>query len=108
MLNVTPLLAAAGDYNDSCGKAVCSNTVGIPNSTGNLSQAVANFTNLGLVLIGALAVVFIIVGGIQYITSSGDPAQVKNAKNTILYAIIGLVVAAAAYAIVSFLTGRLS
>ena len=44
----------------------------------------------------------IIIGGFRYVTSQGDQTQMQSAKNTILYAVIGLIVAIAAYAIVSF------
>ena len=54
------------------------------------------------VVVGILAVVMIIIGGIQYTTSGGDQAAVTKAKNTILYGIVGLVIAILAYAIVNF------
>lgn len=61
-----------------------------------------------IVMITAIAaVIVIIVGGLKYILSSGDPNSVNSAKNTILYAIIGLVVAVIAQAIVSFVLRRL-
>jgi len=53
-------------------------------------------------IIGAVAVLMIIIGGMRYVTSNGDPAQLTSAKNTILYAAIGLVLAAMANAIVNF------
>jgi multisubunit Na+/H+ antiporter MnhB subunit len=59
-------------------------------------------------VLGFVAVVVIILGGVQYTTSSGDPAKVKKAKDTILYGIIGLVVALLAYAIVNFVLSSLS
>ena len=49
----------------------------------------------------------IILGGISYATSQGDPGKVKKGKDTILYGIIGLVVALLAYAIVNFVLGAL-
>ena len=58
--------------------------------------------NVALGVIGFVAVVMIIMGGIQYTTSSGDAAKVTKAKNTILYGIIGLVIALLAFAIVNF------
>ncbi len=57
-------------------------------------------------VIGALSVVMIIFGGIRYITSAGNPDNVSKAKNTIIYAIVGLLVALAGYAIVTFIIGR--
>jgi hypothetical protein len=71
-----------------------------------LPEAFANITNLLLFIIGAIAVVVIIIGGIRYVTSSGDATATKSAKDTILYALIGLVVAFLAYAIVNFVTGQ--
>ena len=58
--------------------------------------------NVVIGVIGFVAVAFIIFGGFQYTTSAGDPGKVKKAKDTILYGIIGLVVAMLAYAIVNF------
>lgn len=53
-----------------------------------------------------LAVIIVVYGGIRYITSQGNPDQVQQAKNTIVNALIGLVIAIAATAIVSFIAGR--
>ena len=52
-----------------------------------------------------MSVIVLIYGGFQYVTSTGDKTRVENAKNTILYAIIGIVVAILAFAIVSFVIG---
>ena len=49
-----------------------------------------------------IAVIVIIIGGIFYMTSQGDPGKVSRAKNTILYAVIGLIVSLLAFAIVNF------
>lgn len=59
-------------------------------------------TNVMLFLIGAISVIMLIVGGIRYVVSGGDSTAVQNAKNTILYAIVGVVVAILAYAVVNF------
>lgn len=61
--------------------------------------------NTLLLLIGMVAVIMIVVGGIRYIASAGDSARVKAAKDTILYSVVGLVVAILAYAIVNFVIG---
>jgi hypothetical protein len=58
-------------------------------------------------LTGLAAVIFIIVGGFQYIQSSGDSGKVNSAKNTILYAVIGLVVVVVARSVVGFIVGKL-
>lgn len=63
--------------------------------------------NALLFIIGALSVVMLIYGGIRYTISGGDSNAVTAAKNTIMYAIIGIVVAVLAYAIVNFVLGTL-
>jgi hypothetical protein len=65
-------------------------------------------TNILLFIIGAVAVVMLIIGGIRYVVSAGDQNAVTSAKNTILYAIIGIVVAFLAYAAVNFVTAQLA
>jgi hypothetical protein len=59
-------------------------------------------TNVLLFLIGAVAVIMLIIGGIRYTISGGDSTAVTSAKNTILYAVIGIIVALLAFAIVNF------
>ena len=59
-------------------------------------------TNVLLYLIGAISVIMLIVGGLRYVVSGGDSTAVQGAKNTILYAIVGIIVAILAYAVVSF------
>lgn len=58
--------------------------------------------NVILFIIGAVAVIMIVVGGVRYTVSNGDSNAVTGAKNTIMYAIVGLVVAIIAYALVNF------
>lgn len=68
----------------------------------NATSMVKNILNVLFVVIGILAVIMIVVGGFRYVISAGNSAQVTAAKNTILYAVVGLVVALLAYAIVNF------
>ncbi len=60
-----------------------------------------------LFVIGAISVIMLIVGGIRYTVSQGDSAQVTSAKNTILYSIVGLVIAILAFAAVDFVAKSL-
>lgn len=83
--------------NDS---AVCSST------KDSLSSMIRPITTTMLYIIGAIAVIMIIIGGIMYTISSGDPGKTKKAKDTILYSVIGLVVAIMAYGIVEFVLDR--
>ena len=55
-----------------------------------------------ITVLGLVAVVVIIVGGVSYMTSTGDPGKIKKAKDTILYGVIGLVVCVLSFAIVNF------
>ena len=70
----------------------------------NLQPQIQNAINTLLFVIGVVAVIMIIIGGIKYTLSNGDSAQITSAKNTILYAVIGIVVALLAYAIVNFVS----
>lgn len=63
--------------------------------------------NTILIILGIIAVVMIIIGGIRYTLSGGDSGAVQSAKNTILYAVVGLVIAILAFAIVNFVIARL-
>ena len=67
----------------------------------------ARIINTLLVILGSVAVIMIIIGGIRYAVSNGDQAQITAAKNTILYSIVGIVVAIMAGAIVNFVISRL-
>lgn len=62
-------------------------------------------TNVLLFIIGAISVIMLIIGGIRYVVSGGDSGAVTAAKNTILYAVIGIIVALLAYALVNFVIG---
>ena len=76
--------------------------------TEDLNEVIKRIVNTIIFVIGIVAVVMIILGGINYATSQGDPSKVKKGKDTILYGIIGLVVALLAFAIVNFVLGALN
>lgn len=67
------------------------------------STIVKDIVNTLLYILGAVSVVVIIIGGILYTTSTGDPTRIKRAKETLTYAIVGLIVAVLAYAIVNYI-----
>lgn len=73
----------------------------------SLTDQIKVITNILLFIIGAIAVIMIIYGGIRYVISGGDSSQVTGAKNTIIYAVVGLIVAILAYAIVNFVVSGL-
>ena len=88
---------------------IAKNQDGSPNITGlqDIVKLLVNLVHIALALAGLLAVVFIIIGGIKYITSAGSPEGTKSAKNTLTGAIAGLVVALLAYVVVSFIVDKL-
>ncbi|HET7630578.1 MAG TPA: hypothetical protein VFK03_04355 [Candidatus Saccharimonadales bacterium] len=62
--------------------------------------------NVLLFIIGLIAVLMIIIGGLRYVVSGGDSSATKGAKDTILYAVIGLIVAIMAYGIINFVVTK--
>lgn len=105
-----PLAAPAGAINvfdnikcDSTNKdtEVCKSK-----NNDSVNELVQNIISTLLFIIGTVAVIMIIIGGIRYTLSNGDASQIKSAKDTVLYSVIGLIVAILAYAIVNFVLGR--
>ena len=72
------------------------------------SSILTGIVNFALYVAGILAVVMIIVGGVQMTTSAGNPNAVAKAKRTITYSIVGLIVAVLAYAIVNFVVAKVA
>ena len=100
---VPSTLVAAGDANPAAdiGKGVSDIGGGTQDAKG-LTEGIKTIINMMLFLLGAIAVIAIIIGGFIYVTSNGDSGKTKTAKDTIFYAVIGIVVAILAYAIVNF------
>lgn len=93
-----PLVASASTTSE----AIRGGTTATGQAGNDLNSQIAIVTNLLLFIIGVIAVIAIIIGGIRYTTSNGDASQTKAAKDTILYAVVGLIVAILAWAIVKF------
>ncbi len=72
----------------------------------SVNKLITNIVNIFSVIVGVVAVIMIIYGGFRYITSGGDSNGVTAAKNTILYAIIGLIIVALAQIIVKFVLSK--
>lgn len=83
----------------ACSGGACGNS--------SINTIFGEVANILVFLVGAVAVIFIIIGGLRYVTSNGDSKQTEAAKNTILYAVIGLIVAIASYAIVNFVVTQI-
>lgn len=85
--------------------SVCAPTPGNPLFGQN--GIITRVTQLLTIAAGAISVIMIIVGGLKYTFSSGDPNNTKSAKSTVLYALVGLIVALMAQAIVIFVLKEL-
>ncbi len=70
--------------------------------TRTLTGTIRSVGNILVFLTGSIAVLMIIIGGVRYALSGGDQGTITSAKNTIMYAVVGLIVAIAAYAVVNF------
>jgi cytochrome bd-type quinol oxidase subunit 2 len=74
--------------------------------TTNINGIIKTVINIFSLIVGVVAVIMIIVGGLRYITSGGESSNVSSAKNTIIYAIIGLVVVALSQFVVQFVLNK--
>jgi len=110
---LAPTLVAAGPLkNDACTGL---NTLDNPTSTStacsngggaSLSHILSVVINILSIVVGFAAVIMIIVAGLKFITANGDSSNVSTARNTILYAVIGLVIVAMAQILVHFVLQR--
>ena len=93
---ILPLALAVTDFvNDP-------SDVGLPNIT--VKDGLPKVLTIVFTLAGLLSVIFIIIGGLKYTLSGGDASGLKSAKETITYAIIGLIVTLVAFGVVNFVT----
>lgn len=72
------------------------------------NNTIAQVLSATFIVVGALSVLFLLIGAVRYITSNGDPGQMTQAKNTILYAVVGIVVSLSAFTVVQFVVGQLA
>jgi hypothetical protein len=100
---VSFLANATDAINEGANKA-CGNSC---NKGSSVADIFSGISNALVFLVGAVAVIMIIVGAIRYVISNGDSKQVQAARDTILYAVIGLILAIAAYAIVHFVASNI-
>jgi hypothetical protein len=103
---VTPAYVAADAKSEICkGVGAASGSGGCVND-GSLSRVVRVIINLFSVIIGIVAVIMIMVAGFKYVTANGDSGNLSSAKNTLIYAIVGLVIVALAQFIVKFVLDK--
>jgi len=78
----------------------------VQSNSNDLGTVIKTVVDVLLYILGIISVIVLIIAGIRYSTSQGDPKTVETAKNTILYAIIGIGIAFSAWAIVDWVVGR--
>lgn len=106
-LNIAPAALAAGVLDSACSTAgssvICQQT---KNADDKTDKFITNLINTLMFAVGTLAVIMIIIGGIRYVTSNGDSGAITGAKNTILYSVIGLMLALMSWGIASFVVDQ--
>lgn len=71
-----------------------------------LQGNVANIINIAIYILGGVSVIMVVIGGIRMAIANGDPGNIKAGKHTILWAVVGLIVALLSFGIVQFIVGR--
>ena len=105
-LAVAPAASAESDFTLTNGVSSARGE-GVSETASDPQTLVKQFVNIFLFAVGALSVIMLIWGGIRYTTSAGDSNKVTAAKNTVLYAIVGFVIAIVAYAVVNMVIDKL-
>lgn len=105
---LTPALASAA-IGDKAKESICQgvnfdqdNSTCDPEAEKKVQSTVVKAIDMFATIIGIIAVVMMLIAGVRYVTSQGESSAINGAKNTIIYAIVGLVVAVLAKAIVQF------
>ena len=108
----TPIIISSSvASNEACqGVGLVSGTGGCENQTNGsqLNSVLATFINVFSAIVGLVAVIMIIVAGLQFITANANPQNIAKARSSLLYAIVGLVVVVLAQVIVHFVITQAS
>jgi hypothetical protein len=104
LFSSTALLGSDTIYAAGCNSSTTVDISCLPDVQANHST-VAIALNITFTIVGAISVIMIIISGLKFITSSGKPEEIAKAKDTIIYAAVGIVVSILAVTIVSFVAG---
>ena len=102
-MNISHFLAAVNDNNIQLNP----NALGLPSVAAD-DNVLANAFAATMMVVGAICVLFILIGAARYVISNGNQQDVTQAKNTILYALIGAMISLLAFSIVQFVLGGVS
>lgn len=95
-------VSAVDDVCSSSASDEVKKAAGCSGGSDDLPNVIVNILNGIIGVAGFIAVIWIIIGGVSYMTSSGDPSKTKKARDTILYACIGLIICVLSFVIVNF------
>jgi hypothetical protein len=103
-----PALAASAKDEICAGVGAASGTGGCTTKSGEptVDSIITSVVNILSLFVGILAIIMVIYSGFKYVTSGGDSGKISSAKNTLIYAIVGIVVAAVARPLVQFVLNR--
>jgi|GEM_PF-4127892 len=104
MEKIYAFLASTESIIKGSADAACANGA---NCGGTLDKLFGDITNALIFIIGGVSVIMVVIGALRFVTSNGDPKQATEARQTILYAVIGVILAIASYAIVTFVTNTI-
>lgn len=91
----------------SCGAALEENTTNCDNKSDvKVGSTIESVINILSYVVGIIAVIMLIIGGIKFVTSQGDSSSTNSARNTVIYAVVGIIVVVLAQAIVRFVITR--
>jgi cytochrome bd-type quinol oxidase subunit 2 len=114
---VPAMVAAQGTTNTNIQGNICGGTNASASDNSNcntgaantqVSSIMTNVINFFSLLVGIVSVIMIIIGGFQYVTSNGDSGKISTAKNTIIFALVGLIIVAMSQFIVHFVLGKIA
>jgi hypothetical protein len=111
---IVPVAVSAADIGGQlkCGSNLDASGSGcdsdVTTGSSGLNNIITDIVNIFSVIVGIVSVIMIIYGGFRYVTSGGDSGNVSSAKNTIIYAVVGLIVVALAQFIVQFVLDKVT
>jgi hypothetical protein len=104
LLRLTSHLAQTAGVNCLYGDTSCN--TGLPTASAN-SGNLQNGLQIAFAIIGVMAVIMVVIGGLRFALSQGDPQTAAKARRTVMYAVIGLIIAISAEVIVTFVLNKL-
>lgn len=108
-IEAAPALAASAKDEICSGVGAATGTGGCTTSSGpTVNSLISTIVNILSMIVGVVAVIMIIYSGFKYVSSGGDSSKISSAKNSLIYAVVGLAIAATAQVLVRFVLDRVT